>query len=143
MKQNNSDKIDRFKKEEPFDVPKNYFEEFAYRMQLSVETKSSFVDRMFNFLQLRFTLPLSFTLIIAVVAVFIDTENEATISYGDVSNYLLKETEFEDDDQFYEIALADYSHNNSSSLEETQVIDYLINSEEMNTNEIENLINEQ
>lgn len=145
MKQNKLQHLTHLKEQEAFIVPDEYFEEFALKMQHTIagqsEKKKSPFYELLEALRLRFTLPATLAITIAIIALQLSESKSVVIDSVDVQAYLLNESSFMENDQFYEIVLPEIDESKHSTKETEVVLDYLIDSEEIDLSEIETLIN--
>jgi len=144
MEKKKQQNIAVFKKKDPMSVPANYFEDFSLKMANSINEESikvNWINRLSYFFQLRVTAPLSLAILLAIGMALLSQslEDSNNIAYTDAESYLLEEVENLQDEEFFELAFGELKSNNDAE-KELEVIDYLIDVEELDLQEIKNNI---
>ena len=146
MEEKETKDIKGFKKQKAFNVPDNYFEEFALNMQHTIgdsSNKNSWFDRLIKALYLRVSIPLSSALILAygIILLSQSEKDQENLTYADAKMYLLSVSESIEEEELYDLTY-NISIENNTNEESQKLIDYLIDTEDIDLEIIENSINE-
>ena len=136
--------IAQFKDQKAFDVPDNYFDEFAHKMQSEIgdsAVQSRWYHKLTDLIHPRLSIPVSLALVLAYIAFTsnFDQETDQLISDQDIQAYLM--SEFEDDNQIYELALEEgFVESESVLIDDDDLIEYLIEEDEIDIQLINDFI---
>jgi hypothetical protein len=131
MKEN----IKKYRKEEAYQTPDDYFEKFAYRMQLAIgeeEKKTSWFAKMAYTFKLRWSIPLSLVVLLSFFGIWQDINAPIHLSDQDLMLFLAEEnTDWWRTDEL--MVLAEQSQA-STSISDEELLLYL--NEESTENEL-------
>ena len=137
--------IEQFKSQQHFKVPDNYFEEFALEMQHTIgdlQKEEPWLSKITRAFHLRLTIPLAAVLLLMISIGILNDRDQAALefTYADATSYLLNEAELLEDEELYELA---FSVSEADIIESDQdaIIDYLIEEEEIDLQDLDYTIN--
>lgn len=86
--------LKKYRKQEAYELPENYFEKFSYRMQLAIgeeEKKTSLFARFAYTFKLRWSIPLSLVVLLSFVGIWQETNAPVHLTDQELVAFLAEE----------------------------------------------------
>lgn len=138
--------IEHYKNQDAFNVPENYFEEFAHDMQIRISNsvnKEKWYHKLAHGIRPKLSIPASFALALAYFAFIsqpIKENKDLVLSNNEIQVYLLNEFESNNDDEIYELAIEEGFVEEPILIKDEDIIQYLIEEDEIDIQTINDYI---